>query len=279
MSRLGALMVPSVIGLGIGPLVLACTEFEGGTDELEATTEMLAELPPAAGTDWSCLDAAPSRAGPATLGAPITYTVRLVDLGTRNPVPGMTVRVCGLTDVDCVMPVADRLLPDADGWLDIPLTEGFAGYLELRSPSTVPTSFYLNEGLRTMTEYPFVAVTVPTFEGLRAAVGVAGDSSLGAIAVRTFDCQGAPAPGTVLTNNAGGVPFYFANGLPTITRRETDDEGLAGYINSPPGVTLLQSQLADGTVVDRASLIVRPGWIMTAFMRPAGFQAPEIPAP
>jgi hypothetical protein len=278
-SPTGAPSARRVMGLCMVSVLPGCTDFEPGTDELSASREMLGELPAAPGTDWSCLDTVPSRIDRATLGAPITYTVRLVDLGTRNPVSDMTVRVCGLTDVDCVMPVADALRPDADGRLDIPLTEGFAGYLELRSSTTVPSSFYLNEGLRTMTEFPFVAVTVATFEGLRAAVGVTADDSFGAIAVRTFDCQGVPAPSTVLTNNVGGVPFYFANGLPDITRRETDDDGLAGYVNSPPGVTLLQSQLTDGTVVDRKSLIVRPGWLMTAYMRPAGFQPPEVFSP
>lgn len=262
--------------LGAGLFLLACTEFEAGTDELSASTEPLDQLPPTSG-DWSCLGTVPSRAEPL-LGDAITYTVQMIDLGTRAPITDATVTVCGLTDVECATPIVENLRVDADGWIDIPLTENFSGYLEVRSPMTVPAAFYLGDGLRTMTDYPFVSVTIPTFEGLTAAVGVVGNPATGTISVRTFDCQSETAPGAALINNTGGVPFYFTDGLPDITRRETDADGLGGFVNVPPGVTLLQSLLADGTVVDRRSFIIRPGWLTTAFMRPAGFQPPRLPS-
>jgi hypothetical protein len=253
--------------------LLGCTEFEPGSDELEAMTERLDQLTPGIGGDWSCLGSVPEGANSPELGAPITYRVRLLDLGTRGPVPGMMVRVCGLTDVDCVMPFAN-LEVDADGWIDIPLSENFSGYLELLSPTTVPSAFYLGEGLRTMTDYPFVVVTVPSFEGLMAAVGIAADRRAGAISVRTFDCRSDTAADVAVTNTTGGITYYFADGLPDITPRGTDGDGIAGFLNVPPGLTRLQARLADGSVIDSRTFIVRPGWLMTAFMRPAGFEAP-----
>jgi hypothetical protein len=265
-------------GLCVGLFLLGCTEFEPGTDELEASTERLDQLPPGVGSDWSCLGSVPPGTNETELGAPITYTVRLLDLGTRSPVPNMRIRVCGLTDVDCVMPVADVAV-DPDGWVDIPLTENFSGYLELLSPSTVPSAFYLGEGLHTMTEYPFLVVTEPSLQGLVAATGVGFIPTAGTISVRTLDCQSNTAPNIAVTNTTGGVTYYFANGLPDPTPRATDGDGIAGFINVPPGLTTLQARLADGTVIDSRSFIVRPNWIMTAFMRPAGFQAPAPLAP
>jgi hypothetical protein len=261
-------------GLCVGLFLLGCTEFEPGTDELTGTTEVTDQLTPGVGRDWSCVGSVPTRSFGTDPGAAITYTLRTLDLGTLDPIPDMTVRVCALTDVECDMPVIDRLEVDAEGWVDVPLTENFSGYLELESPTTVPGSLYLGGGLRTMTEFPLLMITVPAFQGLMAAVGVTEDPAAGHVSIRTFDCQSDTAPGATLSNNTGGVPFYFINGLPDITLRETDDDGLGGYVNVPAGVTSVQSRLADGTLVDRRSFIVRPGWFVSSFMRPAGFQPP-----
>jgi hypothetical protein len=260
--------------LVVGLVLLGCTEFEPGTDELDPSSDVLEQLTEAS-ADWSCLGTTPDRsAAPGALGAAITYSLRLVDIATGSPFPGLTVRACGLTDIDCMMPVADDLRPDADGWVDIPLTENFAGFLEMESPTSVPYLFYLpSEGLRTMRDFPLLMISLQSFQALVGALGVVGNAELGAIATRAFDCQGAPAPATVLTNNTGGVPYYFADGLPDVTRRQTDDDGLAGFLNAPPGVTLIQVQLGDGSVVNRKSIIVRRGWLSAVYMRPAGFVA------
>jgi hypothetical protein len=262
------------IGLLAGSFLLACTEFEAGTDELEPASETLAQLPEGSGVDWSCLGAQSARSpDPGALGAAITYSLRLVDIATNAPFPGVTARACGLTDVDCTVPVTERLQPDADGWVHVPLTENFSGYLELEGPPALPYIFYLpSEGLRTMREFPLFMISAQGYLALVTANGVTDDRALGGVATRTFDCVGNPAPATVLTNNTGGVPYYFANGLPDVTRRQTDESGLAGYLNVPPGVTLIQSELGDGTVVSRKSVIVRPGWLSAIFMRPAPFE-------
>jgi hypothetical protein len=257
--------------LGAGLFLLACTEFEAGTDELEASTEMLDQLP-ASGGDWSCLGDSPAPLlDPGTVGSPITYGLRLVDIANGNPFPGVTVRACGLTDIECEAPITDRLGTDAEGWVDIPLTENFAGYLEVESPTSLPYVFYLpNERLRTMRDYPLVVISEQSFAALRAALGVGDMPELGTISTRNFDCTGNPAAATVLLNNTGGVPFYFINGLPNITSRETDGAGLAGFANAPTGVTQLEVRRGDGALISRKSVIVRAGWLTGAFMRPIG---------
>jgi hypothetical protein len=70
------------------------------------------------------------------------------------------------------------------------------------------------------------------------------------------------------------VPFYFTNGLPDITRRQTDEDGVAGFLNVGPGVTVLQATLPDGTVMTERTFFVRPGWLTATFLRPAPIDSP-----
>ncbi len=262
--------------LALGIVLLGCTEFEPGTDELDLTTTML-QPPPASGMDWSCLDQNPlDTSEPATAGELVTYSVQVLDIATDVPFTGLTARVCGLTDIDCAMPVTDWLRPDGDGWLDLALRENFSGYVELVSPTLKSTLYHLpGEGLRTMRDYPIRMVSAQSFDALANAVGVVEDPNLGGMTSRMFDCQGKTAPAAALINNTGGVAYYFDDGLPTITRRETDEDGIAGFVNVPTGVTVISAQLADGRIISRRSLIIRRGWLSATFMRPAAWEAPE----
>jgi hypothetical protein len=253
-------------------LALGCTEYEPASDTLPSTTENPLEgLPPALGADWSCLGTAQDRApAPGMLGAPVVYSLRLVDLATQEPVPDVVVDACALTDITCNAPVASRLTPDAEGWVNVPLTSNFTGYLEIESPGTVPYLFHLpDDGIRTMRDFPLLLIDLESFGALQQALRIQADPTLGAIAMRAFDCQGNPAPGVALQTNSGGVPFYFENGLPNTTRRVTDAAGLAGFIGAVPGVTLLESELANGTTTSTKSLIIRSSWMTSVFMRPA----------
>jgi hypothetical protein len=207
------------------------------------------------------------------LGPSVVYSLRLVDIASGEPFTSAAVKVCGLADITCSSPLMDQMKPDADGWLDLPLTANFAGYLEIQSEGAVPYIFLLpDDGIRTMRDYPLVMIGLENFAALLSALRIQFDPTLGAIAVRAFDCQGAPAPGVVLESNSGGTPFYFENGLPNTAREQTDPDGLGGFIGSVPGVTLFQAELVDGTQTSAKSLPIRPGWMTTTFMRPP--QAP-----
>jgi hypothetical protein len=132
-----------------GWLLSACTEFESASDELQPMTAIkpLGDLMQAPDGDWSCVTTEPRQ--PAEIPdapTPSVYGVRAVDLATRQPIAGLIVRACNLTDVECVEPVTPWLNPDAEGWFDIPLTTTFTGYLELIGPETFPYMFFLNEG-------------------------------------------------------------------------------------------------------------------------------------
>jgi hypothetical protein len=230
---------------------------------------------------------------PDPLGIPgrdVTYSVQLVDLATQQLLSNVRLRACGLTDITCDNPVTRDtqaglddgwLVPDPNGWVDIPLTSNFRGYLEIESiprEAYVPYIFHLPEGeLRTMREFPIVMISLNSYAMLVNALQIADDVNLGAIGVRTFDCQGKLAAGVVLRNNTGGVPWYFQNGLPNTLRQQTDDEGLGGFLRSQPGLTVSDAILPDGTPITSQSLIVRKQTMSTVYLRPP--QVADTPTP
>jgi len=255
-------------------LATGCSEYKPATDT--------------PGADWSCLSAPRTNPDPiGVVGRDVTYSVQLVDLSTVQVISNVKLRACGLTDLECNNPVTgetppddappspDRggwLTPDASGWVDIPLKSNFQGYLEIESiprEAYVPYIFHLPEGeLQTMREFPIVMISATAFGMLVAALQVDYDPDLGAIGARTFDCQGQLAPGVVLRNNTGGVPWYFQNGLPNTRRQETDDQGLAGFLRSQPGLTVSDAILPDGRAITSQSLIVRKQTMSTVYFRP-----------
>jgi hypothetical protein len=199
----------------------------------------------------------------------VLYSVRLVDLASGEPVTASTIRLCGLTDITCARPLMDQIRPDPDGWVDLELSANFLGYLEIETEGAVPYIFQLpDDGIRSMRDFPVVMIGLENFGALLDALRIQFDSTLGAIGLRSFDCQGAPAPGILLRTNSGGTPFYFENGLPNTARQQTDPEGLAGFIGSVPGVAVVDSELSDGTTTSTKSMIIRAGWMTTGFMRP-----------
>jgi hypothetical protein len=246
-------------------LLGACSDYESATDRY------MGSLQPGAGVDWSCLQAAaePPRT-PGLAGGVIIYSLRLVDLATDEPYADATVRACGLTDIQCDTPITPKLLSDGDGWVNVRLTENFVGYLEIESPRAVPYVFHLPAaGLATKADFPLAMIALESFGALLQAFELPINPALGAIAVRSFDCQGRPAAGVELTSSVAGVPWYFEGGLPNTERLETDDSGLGGFVNSAPGVSLLDAKLSDGRLIESKSIIVRPSWMTAGYLRPA----------
>jgi hypothetical protein len=222
------------------------------------------------GADWSCVGQAPERdLTPGSTGASVLYSLRLVDLATGAIFPQINVRACALVDINCTNPVTAQLVPAEDGWVDVPLTENFRGYLEIVSPRAVPYLFHLPDAeLRTTRDFPLAMVALESFGALLGALNVQADPSLGAIGMRAFDCSGEPAPGVVFKTTSGGIPWYFEGGLPNRERVTTDSGGLGGFIGSQPGVTVLEASLPDGTVTTGGSYVVRAGWMTSGYLRP-----------
>lgn len=237
----------------------ACSEYKPGTDVRSLTA-----------SDWSCLrDTTDPPKTPGSPGNAVIYSLRLVDLATDMPYPDVPVRACGLTDLDCLNPVTDNLHTDADGLVNVRLTENFSGYLEIKSNDAVPYLFHLPDSvLRTQADYPLAMIAIRSFSVLLSAFALPTDpSSLASIGFRAFDCRGVPAAGVSFHSSANGLAWYFDAGLPSTTRTQTDASGLGGFIGSTTGVSTLDAELPDGRVIASKSVIVREGWMTAGYLR------------
>lgn len=266
---------------GLLSFAFACTPFAAGTDELPAqvadsdataTTSTASLTPALPGRDWSCLGAAvPRRPPTVSVADRVIYSVQAVDIGTGQSVPGAQVRVCGLADVDCMQPLMGPVIADSDGWFDVPLYEGFTGYLEFSGPDLVPGLLFLSEALtaESSPDYPYLLMSNASRDALSRVIGVPLDPELGIIATRSFDCQGVTAPDVSVTKTGPGVAFYFIGGLPTVMENKTGPEGFGGFINVPTGVALVDVLTPGGvSIAGTLSFVVRPGWTSTSFVYP-----------
>ncbi len=265
--------------------LLACTPFEDGQDELgeELSTGFGAANPaqgstltatsPTAGTDWSCLGAVvPTPPPSAVAAARRVYSLQVLDIATLRPGSGIFVRACGLTDLECEQPLSEPVAVRPDGWVDMPLFEGFTGYLEITGPEVLPGVVVLSDPLTedSAPGYPYLILSAAVLGALGRAVNVPVDPAMGLVSIRAFDCQGVTAPGVKLTKLGPGAPWYFVSGLPSAVEQETGPDGFGGFANSPPGLAQVDALTSEGLSISGVlNMMVRPGWVSHAFVHPA----------
>lgn len=261
---------------------LACSSFEGASDvgaftssegseasEVSSTASLAPGLP---GQDWSCLSGATAAAAapvPATGAERVVYSLQLLDLATQQVSSDIQARACGLADVECARPVAGPVFANRDGWLDLPLFEGFTGYLEVTGPNVLPGLLHITEPLTaaTVPGFPYLTVALDTLEALGRLLGVELELSQGLISLRVFDCQGSLARGVAFSKAGPGVAWYFVGGLPSITVAETGTDGMGGFLNVPSGLTQLDVKGPQGlSLVSPRSMVIRPGWMSSSFV-------------
>lgn len=269
------------LGLAFASSVaFGCTEFEPGSDTLEIVSSQTGSLAPApTGEDWRCLSrpVQPSSAPVFAGSAPrVIYSMQMVDISSGAIYRSIQVRACSLTDVTCTNPLTGFLSVNEQGRVDIPLFQNFTGYLEITGSDIVPQIFYLNEPLQPQTkpEWPLAMVALASLNPLAQLLGLELEPNTGLIAIRIFDCQAHPAPGVSLsTESRGVIPWYVVGGLPSNTQSQTSSEGLAGFMNVPPGLAVFEAASRnDTTLGGRQSLVVRPGWMSSMYLRPPGIQ-------
>lgn len=244
----------------------ACSEYKPDDDTWSSVNQL--------GTgDWSCLQTTLKPVNPpGSLGDPLLYSLRLVDLATDQGFADVQVTACGLTDIACNAPVVTRTT-DELGLVGIPLFENFTGYLLISSPEVVPYLFqFPDTGVGDMLDYPLYMISLESYIEFLQVFMLPSDSRLGAVAVRAFDCQGRPAAGVELEleEGAGGQRWYFRDRLPNPRLDQTDESGLSGYIGVKPGVWTLDARLQGATPIFRQSIIVRAGWMTAGYMVPSG---------
>jgi hypothetical protein len=204
----------------------------------------------------------------------VIYSMQMVDLSSGVIYRNLQVRACALTDVNCSNPLTNMLSVNEQGRVDVPLFQNFTGYLEITSDELVPQLFYVNAPLqpRTAPDFPLAMVSLSSLGPLLQLLGNVGPDT-GIIGIRIFDCQGVTATGVSLSSDKDDArPWYFVDGLPSSMQAETGREGLAGFIDVPPGLTVVRAEGPDGTDLGLQSMVVRPGWMSSMYVRPPGVQ-------
>lgn len=248
----------------------ACTELAPGGDRLPQASQSVQpdSGPSLSNTRWACLDApAPATASPLVPSVDLALTV--IDTVTNAPPAGLAARACSRLDVMCENPLTPDASPASDGAMHLSVPQQFNGFVEIRSPATVPTMYFLNRDLMRDTVESFAIIGTAALAGLAAQGNVTLEPGLGHVLIRTFDCDRAPAGGVQLSNDKGGRPFAFVDGFPVVGRDETTEDGVGGFINVPLDYVVLQGIVREhGTALRTASVIVRPGWFSYGDVEP-----------
>jgi hypothetical protein len=254
---------------------LACSSFDGASDVAPApgpaaATSSTTSLSATPGEDWSCLqNAVSARPVPALGATPFAYRLQLLDLATQRVAAGLAARACGLADVECARPVAGPVLTDEEGWLELPLFEGFTGYLEVWAPGVQSVLLHIAEPLTRdqVPDYPYLVLSIDTVVALGRGLGVELEPTQGMIAIRVFDCQRLLAPGIVFSTPGTGLAYYFVGGLPSVMADETGADGMGGFLNVPTGLAQLEATTPQGASIrGPRSMVIRPGWMSSAFV-------------
>jgi hypothetical protein len=252
----------------------ACTEYEPASDTLEETTDGMLNAgdTPTSLNDWTCLPdtvSAPSMVPVNTANAQAaTYVLPLIDFVSGMPPSGATGRACARVDPGCSMPLTETVTITQQGALVLPLFQGFDGFIEVEADGMVPALFFLNAPLAGNTQsFPAFLVPLNSALALSQSIGVPLDERFGLIGFWALDCDGLPAGGVVMSNDAGGLIYNFVDGLPAFQPSTVD--GIGGFLNVPPGRVLLRGVLSQGgQTIGVQSLVVREGWISVSNLQP-----------
>jgi hypothetical protein len=252
---------------GLLGVAFACTELAPGSDTLPEQV-ISANRPDAGPVDpaWACLDEPPPGSAAAS-AASVVLTLTVTDIVTQRPPDGLLARACAKVDVLCGAPTTANVPVAEDGSLHLDVPQAFDGFVELTSPATVSTMYFLNRPLMTDASESFTIVSRAALAGLAMQGNVPLDPNLGHLLVRTFDCLGAPASEVSLVSDVDGTAFAFVDGLPNPGLSVTTADGLVGFVNVPIGYAVLQARRRERSI-GTASLFVRPGWFTYGDMEP-----------
>jgi len=188
------------------------------------------------------------------------------------PIKDIRALVCDKLDLTCASPLAE-LDTGSSGILRFEVPASFAGYIQFDDPEWVPALYFLPNAL------PADGVLQPAplmpngvVDALAVSIGSRIDDTRGHMMLIAEDCYGAALPGVTFASpvqDSKTIQFYVRDLLPTTSAKETAEIGNGGYLNFPPGnavitLTLNKSKLRLTT----SSVVVRPGYITVAYLRP-----------
>jgi hypothetical protein len=224
--------------------------------------------------DWSCMG---TIAAVTTEGATIERTRRLQEFLSREPLAGVTVRVCASADTFCENPL-DEDVTDARGTYAVTLPNdsgaGFTGYTEYTGDHIQDTLLFVTGSNRLSSTVPGdIQVLSPgTVQLLATGVGVELDDTRGHLQIGGRDCGLRGAPGqefSASTEDDDSTTTYFLGGLPNPAATSTDRDGAAAITNVPAGTSTLRGYVGgDETPFATLDVVIRPTFITAVVLSP-----------
>lgn len=194
---------------------------------------------------WGCLNDPPPADAPKTL----KFEAPVIDFVTRNPTTMTRAFLCRSSPPGCNPPVSGPHGLNAMDLLSIPINNvgatGFDGYIRVEAEGELPLLFVFPRPLRNDfvvdSTKPLALIrpgTIDQFSVLFPGVMVDEDTT-GLITLRLFDCLDRPAANLRLAlNTSMGERFYVTDAefKPDVDAVATDEAGIAGLMNVPPGL-------------------------------------------
>jgi hypothetical protein len=248
-------------------------------------------LPP----EWACLDS-PQKPVTQEPGR-VTYVVAIVDFDSQpyspTPVEGLNIEVCGSPSCDPPASAPEVVitnpvegLPPSVYAIEFPFRFS-NGSLRLTAPGYAAMDYVFNGPIIGPPEggYQIQGLTIPllkatTRETIYHDLGLPGDvdAARGVLALRTLNClrdpKGNPRAAGVKLQAIPAAPeppavawTLSTSNRATPNRLETDNRGVAGFVNALPLVYDVEGLTPADRTYGRTSIAVRPDVITLAEIR------------
>jgi hypothetical protein len=229
---------------------------------------------------WSCVGKVSSP--PEDMSRSVTLQYTVTDIG-QNPLPGMTVQVCGRNDPGCINPLVSPMTTGVTGTVSLSVPYGAGVIVVVTGPPCADaggSTCYLKT-LYYVDPPPTVSATTATMiealtpASVNALAGIGGhffDPSEGILVLQLEDCSftpGGAVPGVRFSlSSAAGMDayapdtasFYLLSSMnPDFTATQTTSASVGGYINAPPGLTIVTGTLVQGNLqIGQNEVVVGP---------------------
>lgn len=209
----------------------------------------------------------------------IQLDVFVRDSVTLEPIRDSRVLVCKKLDITCGEPVLETTT-NKEGHVLFTVKSDFAGYLQFdKNKSYAPAIYQLPPYFPADGKLqPAPLLGAGLVDSLAELLGSKLDPARGNMMLVAEDCFGMPLPGVSFETklDAKAVQLYVRDLLPTTTVQETDVVGNGGFLNYSPGNAVIGTVLREsGLKLSTVSLLVRPGFITVAYIRPE-LRTPEL---
>lgn len=223
------------------------------------------------GGPFGCADL-PKPVGDPTKSATLVQPIYNVVTGTL--LTNVTTKLCSRVDPNCASPV-QTVVSDDKGVLTAKVFQGFEGFFELKNTEIADSLIMSNPSIYGDATRP--PVPLPTKGAVefyaQQVTGSGLDTTVGAMLVRTSNCQLEPLRGltaTLASTTAKTKLFFVYNNTPRSDVDQTNEEGALGFFNVPVGTALLtMTEKATGKKLGQTSVVIRAGYVSLLYLTPS----------